>query len=54
MLKYVIYIGVAALILWAAVYLIYRFHQNLKGKRGCGSGGCSSCPHTWCRHRKSP
>ena len=52
MLKYVIYAGVAALILWAAAYLIYRFHQNLKGKRGCGSGGCVCCPHTWCRHRK--
>ena len=50
MLKYVIYAGVAALIIWAACYLIYRFHQQLKGKRGCG--GCGSCPHTHCRHRK--
>ena len=33
MLKYVIYAGVAALIVWAACYLIYRFHQQLKGKR---------------------
>ena len=53
MLKYLIYAGVAALILWAAGYLIYRFHQQLKGKRGCGCGGCGRCPHTWCRHRKS-
>ena len=35
MLTYVIYAGVAALIIWAACYLIYRFHQQLKGKRGC-------------------
>ena len=47
-MKYVIYIGVAGLILWAAAYLIYRFHQRLRGKRG------SSCPHTYCRHRKKP
>ena len=53
MLKILIYIGVAALILWAAVYLIYRFHQSLKGKRGCDCGGCSSCPHTYCRHRRT-
>ena len=56
MLKIAIYIGVAALIIWAAVYLIYRFHQRLKGKRGCDCGGCSSCsscPHTYCRHRKT-
>ena len=50
-MKYVIYLGVAALVIWAAAYLIYRFHQSLKGKRGCG--GCSSCPHTGCRHRES-
>ena len=54
MLKYLIYAGVAVLIIWAAVYLIYRFHQNLKGKRGCDCGGCSSCPPTYCRHRKVP
>lgn len=53
MLKYLIYAGVGALIAWSAVYLIYRFHQNLKGKRGCGCGGCSSCPHTACRHRNT-
>ena len=33
MLKYIVYTGVAALIVWAAAYLIYRFHQSLKGKR---------------------
>lgn len=52
MLKYLIYAGVIALIVWAAVYLIYRFHKSLKAKRGCGCGGCSSCPHTFCRHRE--
>ena len=52
-LKYLIYAGVGLLILWSAGYLIYRFHQSLKGKRGCGCGGCPSCPHTHCRHRKS-
>ena len=39
MLKYIVYTGVAALIVWAAAYLIYRFHQRLRGKRGCGCGG---------------
>ena len=34
MLKILIYIGVAVLIIWAAVYQIYRFHHILKGKRG--------------------
>ena len=34
-MKYFIYLGVAALVVWAAVYLIYRFHRQLKGKRGC-------------------
>ena len=53
MLKYIVYTGVAALIVWAAAYLIYRFHQSLKGKRGCGCGGCPSCPHTRCRHRRT-
>lgn len=53
-MKYIIYIGVAALIIWAAAYLIYRFHQQLKGKRGCDCGGCACCPHTYCRHRKAP
>ena len=53
MLKYVIYIGVAALIVCAACYLIYRFHQRPKDKRGCDCGGCGSCPHTGCRHRKT-
>ena len=52
MLKYLIYAGVIALIVWAVVYLIYRFHKSLKAKRGCGCGGCSSCPHTFCRHRE--
>ena len=51
-MKYLIYLGVAVLIVWAAVYLLYRFHQRLKNKRGCDCGGCSVCPHTYCRHRK--
>lgn len=49
-MKYVIYALVGLLILWSAVYLIYDFHKRLKGKRGCG--GCESCPHEFCRHRK--
>ena len=53
MLKYVIYAGVAVLIVWAVCYLVYRFHQQLRGKRGCGCGGCGGCPHTGCRHRKT-
>ena len=56
MLKYIVYTGVAALIVWAAAYLIYRFHQSLKGKRGCGCGGscggdCASCGQS-CSRRK--
>ena len=50
-MKYVIYALVGLLILWSAGYLIYDFHRRLKGKRGCGSGGCASCPHEFCRHR---
>lgn len=50
-MKYLIYALVIALILWSVAYLIYDFHRRLKGKRGCGNGGCASCPHTFCRHR---
>lgn len=50
-MKYLIYALVGLLILWSAAYLIYDFHRRLKGKRGCGSGGCASCPHEFCRHR---
>lgn len=52
-MKYVIYVGVAVLIVWAAAYLLWRFHRGLKGKHGCDSGGCPGCPHTGCRHRKT-
>lgn len=51
-MKYIIYLAIFALILWAVIYLIYRVHQQLKGKRGCDSGGCGSCPHSGCRHKK--
>lgn len=51
-MKYLIYLAAALLIAWSAGYLIYRFHQRLKHKRGCGCGGCASCPHSFCRHRK--
>ena len=51
-MKYVIYGAVALLIGWSAGYLLYRFHRRLKDKRGCGCGGCASCPHTYCRHRE--
>ena len=29
--------------------------RKKQGKTGCGCdcGGCSSCPHTYCRHRKT-
>lgn len=53
-MKYVIYILVALLAVWSVVYLIYDFHRRLKGKRGCGSGGCADCPHSYCRHRERP
>ncbi len=50
-MKYLIYLGVAVLIVWAAAYLLVLFHRQLKAKRGCGQGGCAGCPHGYCRHR---
>lgn len=44
MLKYIVYTGVAALIVWAAAYLIYRFHQSLKGKRGAAAADALPAP----------
>ena len=53
-MKYFIYALVGLLVVWSVCYLIYDFHRRLKGRRGCGSGGCADCPHEFCRHRKRP
>ena len=37
MLKYIVYTGVAALIVWAAAYLIYRFH-HIKSRKHAVEG----------------
>lgn len=55
-MKYLIYIAVAALILWAVVYLVRHIRRQMKGDCGsCGGacgGDCSSCGSA-CDHRKS-
>ncbi len=50
-MKYVIYIAIALLVVWAVVYLIRHIRRQMKGDCGaCGggcqgcSGDCSSCP----------
>ena len=48
-MKYVIYIGVAALVVWAAVYLIRHLRRQLKGDCACG---CDQCANTGCSRRK--
>ena len=55
-MKYLIYIAVAALILWAGVYLVRHIRRQMKGDCGsCGGacgGDCSGCGSA-CDHRKS-
>ena len=38
-MKYIIYAGVALLILWAVVYLVRHVRRQLRGEYGCG-GDC--------------
>lgn len=40
-MKYIIYLGVAALTLWAAAYLVRNIRRQLKGGCACGGGQCS-------------
>ena len=45
-MKYVIYAGVALLILWAVIYLARQIRRQLRGECGCGgscSGKCDCC-----------
>ena len=52
-MKYVIYLAVAVLILWAVIYLARHIRRQMKGDCGCCGGGCSgdcsscgpACPH---------
>ncbi|MEG2119173.1 MAG: FeoB-associated Cys-rich membrane protein [Pseudoflavonifractor sp.] len=42
-MKYVIYIAMAALVVWAVVYLARNIRRQMQGKcSGCG-GHCDSC-----------
>ena len=48
-MKYIIYAGVALLILWAVVYLVRNVRRQLRGECGCGGdcgGSCASCGHS--------
>lgn len=49
-MKYIIYIGVAALICWSVWYLIRRIGRQWKGECGCECG--KDC--TTCTHRRDP
>ena len=43
-MKYIIYAGVALLILLAVVYLVRHVRRQLRGECDCG-GSCASCGH---------
>lgn len=40
-MKYIIYAAVAALVVWAVVYLVCHVRRQLKGDCGSCGGGCS-------------
>ena len=42
MLKYLIYAAIAALAVWAVVYLVRHVRRQLRGDCGCG-GGADCC-----------
>lgn len=43
-MKYVIYVLVAALIIWAVWYLVKSIRRQIKGDCGCGCGkDCRNC-----------
>lgn len=47
-MKYVIYLAIAALAVWAVVYLVRHIRRQLRGDCGCGGGAgcggdCSAC-----------
>ena len=50
-MKYLVYVAVAALIFWAAWYLVRRFRRWRKGSGGCGCG-CEDCPERGCERRE--
>ena len=41
--KYIIYLAVAALVVWAVVYLIRHIRRQLRGDCGSCGGDCSCC-----------
>ncbi|MDB7815642.1 hypothetical protein [Intestinimonas butyriciproducens] len=44
-MKYVIYVGIAVLAVWALFYLIRHIQSQIRGDCGCGgcTGNCTSC-----------
>ena len=44
-MKYVIYVGIAVLVVWALFYLIRHIQSQIRGDRGCGgcTENCASC-----------
>ncbi|MGN8874526.1 FeoB-associated Cys-rich membrane protein [Pseudoflavonifractor sp. HCP28S3_F10] len=53
-MKYVIYLAVAALVVWSVWYVARHIRRQLRGDCGCGcgcSGGCECCG-TPCGKRK--
>jgi hypothetical protein len=43
MMKYLIYIAIAALVVWAVVYLVRHIRRQMKGDCGACGGGCDGC-----------
>lgn len=43
-MKYLVYLAVAALVVWAVCYVARRIARQVKGDCGCG-GGCEGCAH---------
>ena len=43
-MKYIIYLAVAALVLWSVWYVAKTVRRQMKGDCGCGKGaGCENC-----------
>ena len=43
-MKYVVYLAIAALVLWAVVYLVRHIRRQLRGDCSSCGGDCGSCP----------
>lgn len=45
-MKYLIYLAIAALVVWAVIYLVRHVRRQLKGDCGCAGacgGDCNAC-----------